>query len=133
MVIIVFGVWDDTRQVGPYVKFFGQILAITIVVFYGDVWIRHLPFTDIDGVSPWIGIPFTYFAIIGMTNAVNTSDGLDGMAGGESLLGLIVIAFLAYIADGIMACVIATSCIGGVLGFLRFMKQNKKKKKTGSM
>lgn len=124
LVIAIFGIWDDTKQVGPYLKFLGQFLAISIVVFCGDIWIRHIPFTGIDDTSPWIGIPLTYFAIIGMSNAVNTSDGLDGMAGGESMLSLIVIGFLAYIvesgADGIVACVIATSCIGGTLGFLRY-------------
>lgn len=119
-VIFIFGIWDDTRQVGPYTKFIGQFIAVAVVVFYGDIWIRHLPFTDIEGVSPWIGIPFTFFAIIGMTNAVNTSDGLDGLAAGESLLSLIVIAFLAYIAGGVKASVIATSCIGGLFGFLRY-------------
>ncbi len=124
LVIVIFGVWDDTRQVEPYLKFLGQFIAISIIIFYGDIWIKQLPFTGSDDISPWVGIPFTYFAIIGMTNAVNTSDGLDGMAGGESLLSLIVIAFLAYIAnagvDGMVACVIATSCIGGTLGFLRY-------------
>lgn len=119
-VIFLFGFWDDARQVGPYTKFIGQIFASTAVVFIGDVWIRHLPFTGLEPLSPWVGIPFTYFAIIGMTNAVNTSDGLDGLAGGESLLSLVVIAFLAYIAGGLDACIIATSCIGGILGFLRY-------------
>ena len=109
--------WDDSKQVGPYTKFFGQFIAVAIVVVYGDVWIRHLPFTGIEEISPWIGIPFTFFAIIGMANAVNTSDGLDGLAGGESLLSLIVIAFLAYIADGIEACVIATAVMVGFLDF----------------
>lgn len=119
-VIFLFGFWDDARQVGPYTKFIGQIIAASAVIFIGDVWIRHLPFTGLNDLSPWVGIPFTYFAIIGMTNAVNTSDGLDGLAGGESLLSLIVIGFLAYIADGIEACIIATSCIGGIVGFLRY-------------
>ncbi len=119
-VIIVFGIWDDIRQVKPYIKFIGQIIAISIVVFYGDLSITHLPFTASDSVPSWIGIPFTYFAIIGMTNAINTSDGLDGLAGGEAMLSLIVVAFLAYIAGGMEACIIAASCLGGILGFLRY-------------
>ncbi len=120
VVIIFFGIWDDIYQVKPKIKFAGQIIAISIIVFYGDIWISHLPFTEIDSVPAWIGIPFTYFAIIGMTNAVNTSDGLDGLAGGEALLSLLVIAFLAFIAGGMEACIIAASCIGGILGFLRY-------------
>ena len=120
LILSLFGIWDDSKQVGPYTKFLGQFLAVAIVVFYGGIRIKHLPFTGIEDLSPWIGVPFTFFAIIGMANAVNTSDGLDGLAGGESLLSLIVIAFLAFIAGGIEACVIATACIGGIFGFLRF-------------
>ncbi len=118
--IFLFGFWDDARQVGPYTKFIGQIIAVTLIVFYGDLWIHRLPLTGMDELSPWVGIPFTYFAIIGMTNAMNTSDGLDGLAGGESLLSLIVICFLAFIAEGIEASIIAASCIGGIIGFLRY-------------
>ena len=54
-------------------------------------------------------------------NAINHSDGLDGLAGGESMLSLIVLAFLAFVGDnGTVAVVIACATMGGVLGFLRF-------------
>ncbi|MGH8644028.1 MAG: MraY family glycosyltransferase [Gammaproteobacteria bacterium] len=118
IVLFVFGVWDDARDVGHRVKFIGQFLAVAILVFYGDLWIAKIPV--IGSVSAWIGKPFTFFAIIGMINALNTSDGLDGLAAGESLLSLLMIAVLSYIAGSVFAVAISTAVIGSVLGFLRY-------------
>ena len=55
-----------------------------------------------------------------MINAINHSDGLDGLAGGESILSLCAIAYLAYLADGTTTVIIALAIIGGLLGFIRF-------------
>ena len=63
---------------------------------------------------------FTVFALIGMANAINHSDGLDGLAGGESVLSLVAIGLLAYLAKGDLPVLIAFSVIGGVFGFLRY-------------
>lgn len=119
IILFLFGAWDDARELGPYPKFLGQVSAVIIIVFYGDLWIERIPWLEIS-LSPALGIPLTVFAMVGMINATNTSDGLDGLAGGESLLSLIVIAFLAYIAEGIIAMTIAAAAIGGILGFLRY-------------
>ncbi len=121
LVLFVTGAWDDATEIGHYAKFGGQLLAVGIVVFYGDLWIALPPYVGFEEVSPLFGKPFTFFAIVGVINAINHSDGLDGLAGGESLLSLIVIAFLAHIVDdGILAVVIACATMGGVLGFLRY-------------
>lgn len=120
LALLVFGTWDDAHEAQHYTKFLGQFIAVGVVVFHGGLWIEQLPFFGIDSISPWIGMPFTFFAIVGMINALNTSDGLDGLAAGESLLTLIVIVFLAYIAEGTNAVIISMATIGGILGFLRY-------------
>lgn len=120
-VLLVFGVWDDMRELGHYVKFLGQIIAAVLVVYFGDIYITQLPFITLEGAQVTaIGKPFTIFAIVGMINAVNTSDGLDGLAGGLSLLSLGCIAYLAFLADGGTAVMIALAALGGVFGFLRY-------------
>jgi UDP-GlcNAc:undecaprenyl-phosphate GlcNAc-1-phosphate transferase len=55
-----------------------------------------------------------------MINAINHSDGLDGLAGGESMLSLGGIAYLSYLAGGMTVLLIAFATIGGLLGFMRF-------------
>lgn len=120
MVLLVFGLWDDSRELGHYVKFIGQFIAVLAVVYYGDVYVKTLPFSGLEPLSASIGQPFTVFAIIGMINAINHSDGLDGLAGGLSVLSLSCIAYLASFADGYHVVAIAIATLGGVLGFLRY-------------
>ncbi len=120
IVLLVFGAWDDSRTLNPYVKFIGQFIAVFAVVYYGDVYIASLPFMDLAPLPVAIAKPFTVFAIVGMINALNVSDGLDGLAGGISILSLSGIAYLAFLADGYVTISIIVAILGGVLGFLRY-------------
>jgi UDP-GlcNAc:undecaprenyl-phosphate GlcNAc-1-phosphate transferase len=120
LILFAFGVWDDARQLGHWPKFAGQALAVASVVFYGDLYVTRLPFFDADILGPISGRLFTAFAMIGTINAINHSDGLDGLAAGESLLTLIAIAVLGYVLGDPLAVGIALAMIGGILGFLRY-------------
>jgi len=118
LVIWGFGLWDDKCDLNYKVKFLGQLLAVVIVVTWGDVIVRTFPF--IDGHIPdYLAIPLTIFALVGITNAINLSDGLDGLAGGTSLITISIIALLAYDANGEMVLIISMAVAGSVLGFLR--------------
>jgi UDP-GlcNAc:undecaprenyl-phosphate GlcNAc-1-phosphate transferase len=119
VVLFAIGIWDDAQGAGHYQKFAGQILAVVIVIWHGDVWISNMPY--FGEVSPEVGKPFTLFAIVGAINAINHSDGLDGLAGGEGLLSLIVITVLAAMA-GSNGPLIPLTCaiMGALLGFLLF-------------
>src|SRR5262245_51261137 len=119
-ILFAFGVWDDASELGHWTKFAGQVLAASIVVFYGDLYVTRLPFLDPDAMSPIAARLFTVFALIGAINAINHSDGLDGLAGGESLLTLIAVAVLGYVGGDGLAVGIALATIGGILGFLRY-------------
>ncbi len=120
LALFLFGVWDDAKQLGHWTKFTGQLVAVAVVVFYGDLYVSRLPFIAPDALSPALGKAFTMFAMIGAINAINHSDGLDGLAAGESLLSLIAIAVLGYVAGDAMVVGIALAAIGGILGFLRY-------------
>lgn len=119
VVLLLFGAWDDSRELGHYVKFIGQFAAAIAVVYWGGLWVSHFPFFA-DPLPAAIGKPFTVIAIVGMVNAVNHSDGLDGLAGGESLLSLGCLAYLGYLAGGTDLVLISAAVIGGVFGFLRY-------------
>ncbi len=119
VVLLLFGAWDDSHELGHYVKFIGQFAAAIGVVYWGGLWVSHLPFVSAE-IAPAIGKPFTVIAIVGMINAINHSDGLDGLAGGESLLSLGCLAYLGYVAGGFDFVILAGAVIGGVFGFLRY-------------
>ena len=87
-IIMIVGFIDDKFQIKPWQKLLGQLLA-AIVVLSDGLFIKYLtiPFVDESvQVSLWIAIPISLIWIIGVTNAVNLIDGLDGLASGVSII-----------------------------------------------
>ncbi|MEO1574577.1 MAG: MraY family glycosyltransferase, partial [Pseudomonadota bacterium] len=119
LVIFVFGVLDDRKGLHYAWKFFGQFLAVAIVVAAG-VRISVVPFFGIDEVSPWLSIPLTVGFIVGVTNAINLSDGLDGLAAGTSLIALTALAWMFYQNQSMSMALVTLAALGGVCGFLRY-------------
>ena len=120
LILLCFGVWDDRVELGYRTKLLGQVLAVGVCMVVGGI---HIGRVMIDGriLAPGLisGV-ITFLFLIGVTNAVNLSDGLDGLAGGLVLLCLCAVALFA-VASGnssvIALCLIES---GAVLGFLRF-------------
>lgn len=119
-VLLVFGAWDDSRDLDYRLKFLGQLIASLVVILVGGVKIAVIPFAGLDPVSDVVAVPLTVVFLIGVTNAVNLSDGLDGLAAGISFLSLCGIALLAYLADATNIVLMCFSVAGVVFGFLRF-------------
>ncbi len=69
---------------------------------------------------PWLFLIFTWLLIAGFSNAVNLTDGLDGLAGGTSMIAMLIMAAIAYICDDVNLTIFGTACAGGCLGFLWF-------------
>ena len=120
LILLGFGLWDDRVELGYRTKLLGQVLAVAVCMTVGGVHIgrvmidaRILPPGLITGC-------ITFVFLIGVTNAVNLTDGLDGLAGGLVLLCLCAVALFA-VASGQSA--VTALCLieaGAVLGFLRF-------------
>jgi UDP-GlcNAc:undecaprenyl-phosphate GlcNAc-1-phosphate transferase len=119
LLLIAFGALDDALELGHYAKFAGQFLAVIPLVWFGGLWVSQVPFLGV-ALTESIGKPFTVFAIVGVINAVNHSDGLDGLAAGESLLSMGCIAYLARLAGDTALVLACFAVLGGVFGFLRF-------------
>lgn len=118
--VFLFGLIDDWRELTYGWKFLGQILPVLIVVLYGGVRVEYLPLAGLEAIPDYISIPITIVALIGVTNAVNLSDGLDGLAGGLSLLTLVGVAIMAYLANGDQLVMVSLALMGGLMGFLRY-------------
>src|SRR6476659_158419 len=73
VVLFVFGAWDDRRELGHYVKFAGQALAVLPIVVLAGLYITRFPFIEDASVSTGVAMAFSVFALIGMTNAINHS------------------------------------------------------------
>ena len=117
-VLLFFGFWDDRTNLHYRIKFLGQLLAVIIMVVGGDVVIRNMPFLD-QPLPDFIAIPFTVFALVGITNAINLSDGLDGLAGGTTLLSFCMIAFMGFQSGNSDLVILCMAVAGAIMGFLR--------------
>ncbi len=118
-VLLVQGIWDDIRPLDYRWKLFGQVIAAAIVMASGLV-MDHLPFFGLDAVPWFIAYPATLVFLLAITNATNLFDGLDGLAGGCSLISFFAIGLLAYLSGDMFIPVVALAVIGGTFGFLRF-------------
>jgi UDP-GlcNAc:undecaprenyl-phosphate/decaprenyl-phosphate GlcNAc-1-phosphate transferase len=121
-ILLLFGAIDDFRELSPGIKFAGQLIAAFIAILYGGVEIQSLGTMAPDSflLPEWAAIPLTLLAIVGVTNAINLADGLDGLAGGICLLIFAGIGYLAYLDDNIIIGLIALALSGVIFGFLRF-------------
>jgi len=120
VVIFVFGVLDDRFNLDYRLKLLGQILATAIVIAVGGVVIRQVPFWPGGLLPDFLALPITVLAVVAVTNAVNLSDGLDGLAGGISLLAAAGLILLATGGDDRILLVVLAALIGAIFGFLRF-------------
>lgn len=117
-IIVITGVFDDRFEISPRVKLLGQILAAGVVIYAGvQVETINLPF----GAQIEFGIftiPFTLLWIVGITNAINLIDGLDGLAAGVSSIVLITISAMAMVMGNTFVVVMGTILLASTLGFL---------------
>ena len=120
LIILGFGVWDDRVNLGYRIKLAGQVLAALAVILIGGIRFESIPFL-LDAELPlWVSIPVTMLFLAAVSNAVNLTDGLDGLAGGLSFLTLCGIAYLAHLSNDSLVLLLAVPFMGGLLGFLRY-------------
>jgi len=121
-VVLLFfiGLKDDVKPVSAFKKFFVQVLCCGIVMFLGGV--RIVSFYGMFGIhelSLELSYVVTFVAIIGVTNAINLIDGVNGLAGS---IVIIIASFLSVvlIINGSPYTVVAVALIGAMIGFLRY-------------
>jgi UDP-GlcNAc:undecaprenyl-phosphate/decaprenyl-phosphate GlcNAc-1-phosphate transferase len=119
-VLLLFGLWDDRVTLGYRAKFVGQVIAVGLAVLVGGIHLGALAIGPLDALSPAASLLITFVFLVGITNAVNLADGLDGLAGGMVLLCLCAITIFAAISGNSTVVAIALIEAGAVLGFLRF-------------
>jgi len=119
-VLLVVGVWDDRADVCYAYKFLGQFVAVALCMQIGDIRIATFVIGGAGVLPAALSWVLTFVFLVGVTNAVNLSDGLDGLAGGMALLCLVAIALLAAASGNTLVTSVALIQAGAILGFLRF-------------
>lgn len=123
LVIAIGGVLDDIKSLKPLHKLMFQLLAVFILIIF-DINIKMItiPFVS-DNASMFIGIfeiPATILWVVGITNAINLIDGLDGLACGISTISAITILLVAMISGRYTAILLSAILAGACMGFLPY-------------
>ena len=121
LVIFGIGVLDDLSRLSPRIKLLGEFITIGIVVWFADlsfVGIEIVGVSDSFSFPSWFGFTLACLWIAGMANAVNLIDGLDGLASGITMLGLIAVSVVGLVLEIPYVTLLSTLLIGCLLGFL---------------
>lgn len=120
-VLFATGLVDDLRGLRPLTKLAAQCVAAVIVYFYG-LQIQVVTFgPPSDAVSlGWLALPLTLFWIVGVTNAFNVVDNMDGLATGLALVALATVAAAALALGNSDVALVCVALTGALLGFLPY-------------
>jgi UDP-GlcNAc:undecaprenyl-phosphate/decaprenyl-phosphate GlcNAc-1-phosphate transferase len=119
-VLFGLGIMDDIKDLNAKYKFIIQIALATLIAVAG---IRIQSFDGLFGIYelPLISqYTITILAIVGITNAFNLVDGIDGLAGGLGFMSLVTIGLFLTISGDRNTALVAFALAGGILAFLYF-------------
>ncbi|MBN2781675.1 MAG: undecaprenyl/decaprenyl-phosphate alpha-N-acetylglucosaminyl 1-phosphate transferase, partial [Campylobacterales bacterium] len=100
--VFIIGVIDDLLDLSPYPKFLVMILSSLMVIYDGYTISSLGTYFGVATTLGFLTIPFTVFAIVGFTNAMNLIDGLDGLSGSVSAVILSGFIYIGYIENDII-------------------------------
>lgn len=128
IILFFIGLKDDLVTISAFKKFVVQLLASGVVMVIADI--RITSFQGIMGVHELpvgVSYAFTFLVIVGITNAINLIDGLDGLAGTMVLIISSTLGWFFYQYGGSLFdnfAYVAVCLVGGILGFLRYNFHN---------
>ena len=120
IIIIITGIVDDIKPVPAKIKFLFQVVAASVVAFYGQILLRDLSAFGFYIEFGILSYPITILFIVAIINCINLIDGLDGLAAGLSsiyfaTIGIVIVAWThTFDLDAILTFIM----LGATLGFL---------------
>lgn len=130
LLMYLLGALDDKFDIKPVFKFIGQWAIASLVYFMGIRinFIGHIFEFSHSGANLMLNGGFAYIItvlwIVGVTNAVNLMDGMDGLAAGTTMIMAMSLAYVAYIhgsrLGSMSVCVAMMAVAGGCAGFLPY-------------
>lgn len=114
IVLVFFIIAVNYCDVAPVIRFPGGF-TIDLGVFTTTLTVGGM-----DIRIPWLYLVFVFLLLAGMSNAVNLTDGLDGLAGGTVMIAMLVMAAICFLRGDANLAIFCAACAGGCLGFLWF-------------
>ena len=118
--ILLLGIYDDIKNLKAKTKLYFQIIIVALVIIITDIKINSLGYLLVPSYSVDLGflsIPFSIIAIIGLTNAFNMIDGIDGQAAALGMIALSTVLFFSANLDGHIFYNLVFATVGGLVPF----------------
>ena len=117
IIIEIFAYWDDVKDLSPLIKLVAQIVSAVVIYAFG------IRINIINGfeLAPWLNFILTIGWIVGITNAINLIDGLDGLSSGIAVIScfsLLIIFATNY--SPLISIILITALAGAIVGFMPF-------------
>jgi UDP-GlcNAc:undecaprenyl-phosphate GlcNAc-1-phosphate transferase len=122
LLIALTGTADDLFDLRPTIKFAAQIAAALLMIYWGGLVLHtlgHLVSTD-PLLLGRFAVPLTVFAVLGVVNAVNLSDGADGLGGGLVFIAVFWIAVMSAVSAHAGSLTLSLALLGCIAAFLAF-------------
>jgi UDP-GlcNAc:undecaprenyl-phosphate GlcNAc-1-phosphate transferase len=126
LLILGVGIWDDVMQMRPRNKLIAQIVVALISMLYGfvipgiTVPFDHNPGTNWIDFPIWVGVPLTLLWYVGMMNAINFLDGLDGLLAGVAAISSLFLFVISVLHGNPVVALVVAALTGAALGFLPY-------------
>ncbi len=120
LLVFAIGVVDDLRGLPAWFKLAGQVVAALIAIYFKvEITFFSGPGGGILALG-LLSLPITLFWLVGVTNAINLIDGLDGLASGITAICSITLFVVALRAHQVESAILLLALSGATLGFLRY-------------
>lgn len=116
IIIMIIGFIDDTISLSPKIRFIIEILLVLYIIFVSGKQINDFHgLWGLTTIPEYISIPLTIFASVGIINAINLIDGVDGYSSGYTIVSSIIFSIVFYTLGNIrmaaLAVIVAASLI----------------------
>jgi UDP-GlcNAc:undecaprenyl-phosphate GlcNAc-1-phosphate transferase len=112
-IVLLLGLIDDLGFLKPWVKFSGQLIAVLVLVKSGI-------FIKLVFLPTYVSIPLTFLWLVGMINAFNIIDVMDGLSAGVAFFAAIAFFVVALLNGKMTIAIVAITLAGSLLGFIRY-------------
>jgi UDP-GlcNAc:undecaprenyl-phosphate GlcNAc-1-phosphate transferase len=119
--VLLLGIYDDLRGSNALVKFLG--LGVIATLFYamgGRIHVLAIPMFGSVNLPSTLSFVITVLWLVGIANAFNLIDGMDGLASGAALFSSMVILIVSLGGDSSLMIVVTLALSGALAGFLRY-------------
>lgn len=118
MIMLYIGTMDDIIDLTPTIRFVIEILIVVWLMYVNSSSINSFwGLWGVDTIPAWVAYPLTVFAAVGIINAVNLIDGVNGLSSGFCFMASVMFSIIFYKSGNTVMTILAISAAGAIVPF----------------